>query len=291
MAQTSRNPSSSSVAAADDRGYVDWPAIFVGAVLASGIAVVLLGFGTTIGLTLHSLEEGQAPGMGTIIGIGLWSIWAIVSSHMVGGYVAGRLRRRAFGATEHEADIRDGLHGLAVWALGVLLGAALVASGLTAGAWVGAKASEAAATVLDTEDASPQRYIADLLLRSQGDRRADGAQAEMAREEVVRILQASVTEDTVPEPDRAYLAVLVEQQSGLSGDEARQRVDAGLNRFQALKQEAQETLEVARKATVVSAFVLAASLFIAAAGAWWASSMGGRHRDEQTVFPLFGRRY
>ena len=28
---------------------------------------------------------------------------------------------------------------------------------------------------------------------------------------------------------------------------------------------------------------------IAAAGAWWAATLGGRHRDEQTVFARFGR--
>src|SRR5690606_37374432 len=139
-----------------ESSYADWPAIFVGAVLASGIALILLGFGTAIGLTVHPLEDGRAPGMGTIIGIGLWSIWAIVSSHMVGGYAAGRLRRRVHDATEHEADVRDGFHGLAVWAIGVLIGAVLLATGVTAGARVGATAGEAAATVLDTQEFSPQ---------------------------------------------------------------------------------------------------------------------------------------
>lgn len=49
-----------------------------------------------------------------------------------------------------------------------------------------------------------------------------------------------------------------------------------------------EQLEMARKYSVVSAFVTAASLLIAAAGAYWAAGMGGRHRDENRVFARFG---
>ena len=49
-----------------------------------------------------------------------------------------------------------------------------------------------------------------------------------------------------------------------------------------------EQLETARKYSVVSAFVTAASLLIAAAGAYWAAGMGGRHRDENRVFARFG---
>ena len=47
-------------------------------------------------------------------------------------------------------------------------------------------------------------------------------------------------------------------------------------------------LETARKYSVISAFVTAASLMIAAAGAYWAAGVGGRHRDENRVFARFG---
>ena len=39
-----------------------------------------------------------------------------------------------------------------------------------------------------------------------------------------------------------------------------------------------------RRATVLVAFVTAASLVVSAAAAWWAAGMGGRHRDEGTDF-------
>lgn len=47
-------------------------------------------------------------------------------------------------------------------------------------------------------------------------------------------------------------------------------------------------LETARKYSVISAFVTAASLMLAAAGAYWAAGVGGRHRDENRVFARFG---
>ncbi|MDN5788172.1 MAG: hypothetical protein L0H65_14185, partial [Pseudorhodobacter sp.] len=49
-----------------------------------------------------------------------------------------------------------------------------------------------------------------------------------------------------------------------------------------------EELETARRYSVISAFVVAASLMIAAAGAYWAAGVGGRHRDENRVFARFG---
>ncbi len=53
--------------------------------------------------------------------------------------------------------------------------------------------------------------------------------------------------------------------------------------------EAEAMAETARKYSVISAFVLAASLMIAGAGAYWAAGMGGQHRDEGRAFARFGR--
>ncbi|MCX7560572.1 hypothetical protein OS190_13425 [Sulfitobacter sp. F26204] len=53
--------------------------------------------------------------------------------------------------------------------------------------------------------------------------------------------------------------------------------------------EAKAATEMARKYSVISAFVLAAALMVAAAGAYWAAGMGGQHRDEKRVFARFGR--
>jgi len=53
--------------------------------------------------------------------------------------------------------------------------------------------------------------------------------------------------------------------------------------------EAQAAAEAARKYSVISAFVVAASLMIAGAGAYWAAGIGGQHRDEGRIIARFGR--
>ena len=67
--------------------------------------------------------------------------------------------------------------------------------------------------------------------------------------------------------------------------------DQVLANIDAAKQKAADAAETARRTTVLAAFLTAASLLVAAAAAYWAASMGGRHRDEQTVFADFFRRY
>lgn len=77
------------------RSYVDWSAVVAGGVLASAISLVLLAFGTAIGLSMTSpCENERASGPVFAIALGLWLLWVIVSSFLAGGYLAGRLRAR-----------------------------------------------------------------------------------------------------------------------------------------------------------------------------------------------------
>ena len=65
---------------------------------------------------------------------GFWIIVVAVGSFALGGYLAGRVRS-TWKASEDEVEFRDGAHGLLVWALGVVIGAAMLwatASTLTA---------------------------------------------------------------------------------------------------------------------------------------------------------------
>jgi hypothetical protein len=121
--------------APDTTSYVDWPAIFAGIVLASGISLLLLAFGSALGLSFTDFRarEGASP-VWIAIAAASWLIWVQVSSFMAGGYVTGRFRRRHHDATEDEVDIRDGTHGLLVWAGALILGAALAVGGIGAAA-------------------------------------------------------------------------------------------------------------------------------------------------------------
>lgn len=160
------------VASGDDTSYMDWPAIFAGIIVAAAISILLLTFGAAVGLSFTSFEpgEGVSP-VWLAIAAGIWLIWVQVSSFMAGGYLTGRMRRRHGDATEHEVDVRDGMHGFVVWGGALLLGAFIAASGLGSAAnTVGAAASTAVSTVADVagsaaEDQDPTAYFVDTLFR------------------------------------------------------------------------------------------------------------------------------
>jgi len=104
--------------------YVEWSAIFAGAVVASAIIVLMTAFGSAIGLSLVSPYHGPSPII-FYIALALWFTWITVSSFVAGGYITGRMRRPVDGATPHEVHVRDGVHGLVVWAVAVALGTSL----------------------------------------------------------------------------------------------------------------------------------------------------------------------
>lgn len=283
--------------------HIDWAAVLAGAVVAATVAFVFGAFGAAVGLSLTDPFDGDAPGpIGVTIAIAIWILWVASTSSMAGAYVTGRMRRRAFDATEHESDVRDGIHGVVVWGVGTLLGALIFGSGITTGARIGADvaaAGAAAGTVAASEAADGpsgglNAYLADTLFRRDGG--AGEPVDPEARREAVRIFAtepAKAGDGTdiaaVSQDDRQYLASLVAARTGVSPDEAKSRVDAAVSRIEQAKQQARETADAARKAAIVAAFVLAASLLIAAAAAYWAAGLGGRHRDEQRVFARFGR--
>ena len=144
--------------------FVEWGAVFAGAVLAAALSFVLLTFGTAIGLSAASPWPNSGLSAGVIASLAVfWAIAQQIGSLMAGGYVAGRMRSR-WREPGHEAEFRDGLHGGLVWAVAVLLSAFLVFA--TAGliARTGADvAGKAAASVASTGD--PMDLVLDTMLR------------------------------------------------------------------------------------------------------------------------------
>ncbi len=100
---------------------VDWSAILAGTAIATAIGIVLSAFGLGIGLSLTSPYEGEGstPALFTM-GAGLWLLVIQLLAFGAGGYIAARLRARQPELSEHEVDVRDGLHGLVVWGVGVI---------------------------------------------------------------------------------------------------------------------------------------------------------------------------
>lgn len=114
-----------------DRGYVDWGAILAGAAIAAGTSVVFTGFATALGLGSFSAEG--ISGFGLIL-TALFTAISMAAAYMLGGYVAGRMRRRVDGAARDEVTARDGIHGLVVWALGMIVGGMMALGAVTSGA-------------------------------------------------------------------------------------------------------------------------------------------------------------
>jgi hypothetical protein len=302
--------------------YVDWAAIIAGAVLATAVAFLLLTFGTALGLSFASPygSSGEKSLWLFAIAAGLWLMWVQGSAYMAGGYLAGRLRRRHFDANADEVEVRDGAHGLIVWALGTLIAASVVALVGTGTAQVVGGAAQTAATAASgnaNSGAGDQTdYLIDVLFRPPAaaaptaaagatattpatplpgtpaagamptPNSSGGPSAEDSHKEVRRILAVSVARGDVSADDRARIASIVSQRTGMSQADAQQRVDKTLADAKA---KAKAAADAARKAGIISAFITIAALLVGAVAAWWAASMGGRDRDAGTVFTLFGR--
>lgn len=74
--------------------YVDWAAVFAGAVVAAGLAVVFTTFAAALGLGSVSVGEDGGISMGWLIVTALFAVISLVAANWLGGYIAGRMRRR-----------------------------------------------------------------------------------------------------------------------------------------------------------------------------------------------------
>lgn len=277
------------IARSSDVPHVDWPAIFAGALLASAIGFILMTFGSGLGLSMVELsgKDGVSPMM-VAAAVGLWTAWVVVSSFMAGGYLAGRMRRRAFDATAHEVEVRDGSHGITVWALGVLIGGYLAAMGIAnvtgAVASSAGSAIAAGANAISESSADPLTLVTDQLMRSDETNAQAVNNAADIRSEAARLITSSVVAGELLPEDQAYLATLVQRVSGVSAEEADTRVEAAMAKAEELATKAESVAESARKSGILITFLLAAVLVVSAAASWWSATIGGRHRDEGIDF-------
>src|SRR4051812_3488340 len=90
--------------------FVEWGAIFGGAVLALAISAVFLQFGSAIGLSMHSPYRHEELTAGGVLAIGIWLLWVQNTASLAGGYLAGRMRRPVSFRSSHEREMRDGIH-------------------------------------------------------------------------------------------------------------------------------------------------------------------------------------
>jgi hypothetical protein len=255
--------------------------------------MIFFTFGSVIGLSLTSFHSGNAvPVIGMVIALSVWFLWILISSFVGGAYVTGRLTRKLETKLE-ETEFRDGAHGLVVWAVNLALGS--VAAGFLALAGMAGAVALTSSTISNPSAANPVAldYYVDRLLRPspQSQTAADAAQTPASTEQAIdaveraeygRILGQGVLSSTFDETDKAYLAQQISSRTGISADEANQRLDETVA---TLKSHAEST----RKLSVLFGFLTAASFVISGAAAWWAARIGGNHRDEDVNHSKFVR--
>lgn len=270
---------------------VDWGAILAGVAVATAISFVMAAFGSGIGLSLASPYEGASP-MTHAIALALWVIWVTVASYAAGGYVCGRLRRRVVDAPRDEVEVRDGAHGLTVWATSMLIVAFALGSSLYS---LGKAGVETAAQQAQKSGlaGNPVEYRVDTLMRADGAMGGGvqtgrmGAQATATapatgdtRQIVSRIVARGQATGEISDQDRTYLQNVLASSAGLAPNDARARVDALAQQVKDDNARAKELADKARKAGIITSFIAAAAMLLAAASAWGGAVLGGRHRDE-----------
>jgi hypothetical protein len=245
---------------------LQWTPIVAGAFTACAVSSIMLTFGTTVGLGVSSsAPTWRDASFALWLLSGIYLMVQALISFGCGGYLAGRCRVPYDAVLRDEIERRDGLHGIATWALAVLLGV-----GLTALVALSVSQPTNLTQPKSTTEPSVLSYEIDQLFRST--RRPPNADVTPLRSEAGRILMTSSSHGGVSADDRTYLAQLVTATTGLSGPDAERRVDTAINN-------SRTAIARARAALVILAFFVATALLLGAAAAWAAAEAGGRHRD------------
>jgi hypothetical protein len=260
------------VAAPADRAlsYVQWTPIVLGALAATALSSILISFAATIGLGVTSASPSWRDASAALwVLSGIYLVLQALISFSLGAYVAGRVRTPMAGvARDPMVDAADGIHGLGVWALAVVMGVVLAA--VLASAAV-SRTTSATSSTAPTNTAEPLlSYELDRLLRPV--KRAPAIDQRTERAEAGRILLTTSSHEGVTTDDRAYLIQEVAAVTGLTPADAERRVDIVLG-------DARTAISRSRRSTVILAFFVASALLLGALAAWAAAVMGGSHRD------------
>jgi hypothetical protein len=278
-----------------------WSAAIAGVLAATAVSFIIIALGSGIGLSFASPFGSGPSATALTLAAAVWLVMAEAMGFATGGYLAARLRSPAYDGVVGETAFRDGAEGLVVWALGVVIIAALTGglAILGAGAGVHLAASAASGTgVAPTTAAAntPTDYLVDLMFRpapgatgaaGPGPQASPGSAATVGiaaagpqplnaetRAEVSRILVRSVSQGKLDDNDRVYLAQLVSMRTGLPPDQAAQRVSM-------VENDAREAADKAAKAGAYFSFWTFMALLFGGAAATLGGILGGQLRDAE----------
>ncbi len=286
-------PNVASIQVGADANGVSWGAIFAGAAGAAALSLILLILGVGLGLSSVS-PWAQAGVTAATFGVStiIWITFTQLAASGVGGYLAGRLRKKWSHTHSDEVYFRDTAHGFLAWSVATLATAALLAGtigsivsgGAQAGAAVaGGAASTAAVAAAGSEgtmgwgNGSHTAYAVDSLFRrnmadatNQAPVATDplapvsptpampnaNAQSMASTVEVGRIFANGLSnEQALPPEDVKYVGQVVAQHTGMSQQEAEKRVTDVYGKVQTqAKQAAEKAKQIADEARKASAY-------------------------------------
>ena len=307
--------------------YLDWPSIWGGTVVAVAVGSVFTAFGAALGLSIVSAEPAEGSFNAMLIVSAVWIALSMVASYMAGGYIAGRMRRRFDNASPDEVSARDGMNGLVVWGVGVIVSVLLVQAAVSASLSAAGSVVSAAGSVAQTAAsvagdvaggaaqgavqaagensnggamANPVNYIASTLLRPAQVSPAATPSTAAAdySSDVGSILNNVAMTGDISDAERSYLASAVAVQAGIPADQAATRVDEAVAASQKMRADAVAAIEEAKQtainiaeagriSAILAAFFAAATALISAVAAHIGAVKGGVHRDEGRLFGGF----
>jgi hypothetical protein len=287
---------------------VSWGAVIGGAFVAASLALILTILGVGLGLSSISPWAG-AGATATTIGVSaiLWLIVTQAIAAGLGGYLAGRLRTKWTSVHGDEVYFRDTAHGFLVWAVGVVITVAFLASAASSIVGTTAKVAGAAGAIAalpnaanamsDTTEATAGSsrqlpgsqnalstaggYLTDSMFRND---RAGPDSTRDLRPEVGRILNEALRKGTLPAADRTYVAQVIAARTGMSQTDAELRTDAVYAQAKSIAADAElaarNAADEARKAAAKTSLWIFVALLVGAFCASLAATIGGRQRDE-----------
>ena len=249
---------------------ISWHAVIGGAFTAAALSLILLTLGTGLGFSSVSPWSNMGASATTVkAGAIIWLIFTQIVAFAMGGYLAGRLRTKWVDIHTDEVYFRDTAHGLLVWAVGVVLMAAFLASAAAMFAGRAAQRPDPAQAA-DAYVLNPNEYLLDTMFRSTGT--MTDLNAVAMRAEADRIFAHALKDGSMSQADNVYLARLVSARTGLNQTDAQQRVTEAFA-------QAQEAAETARRAIAHLSLWLFVALLSGAFCASYAGTIGGRQRD------------
>jgi len=277
---------SKSVVLGDTEAAVSWGAILAGAFSAAAVSIALATLGAGTGFSLTSPWSDSGVSASTLKWTaGVYLVLTAIIASTIGGYMAGRLRRKWTDAPRQETLFRDTAHGMATWAFATLLVVVVVGSGAASlfSSAIGGASRGAAHGAANSSSISGMDYFTDMLLRP-GVSTAGANDTNSSQREVSVIFNRSLAVGgDFGESDRAYLAQLVAQRASLSQADAEKRVSDIIT-------QAKSYVDSARKYAIAFALwttlALLAGAFAAAAGA----IEGGQLRDGRWRGVIFAPR-